>query len=67
MDTRQAEINKEIENLKFKIEDIKKVQEKITKLEEEKKLELEKIAKLTEEEAKENLLQDIEKNTKKIF
>ena len=61
LDARQVEIDKEVENIKLKIEDIKKIQEKVASIETEKKLELEKVAKLTEEEAKETLLGDIEK------
>jgi ribonucrease Y len=61
LDTRQSEINKEIENIKLKIEDIKKTQDKIVTLEEEKRLELERIAKLTQEEAKEKILEETEK------
>jgi len=61
LDARQAEINKEIENIKLKIEEIKKIQEKVSRVEMEKMLELEKIAKLTQEEAKEDLMLDIEK------
>jgi ribonuclease Y len=61
LDARQADINKEVENIKTKVEDIKKIQEKVAAIETEKKVELEKIAKLTELEAKEELLKDIEK------
>ncbi len=60
LDARQVEINKEVDNIKVKVEDIKKIQEKVMKIEEEKRAELEKVAKLTEEEAKETLLRDIE-------
>jgi ribonuclease Y len=58
---RQADINKEVENIKLKVEEVKKIQEKVSAIEIEKKTELEKIAKLTEGEAKEELLKDIEK------
>lgn len=61
LDERQAEINKEAENIKNKVEEIKKIQEKVTAIEEEKRNELERVAKLTQEEAKEELLRDIEK------
>ena len=61
LDTRQVELNKEVENAKIKIEEIKKIQERISKVEEEKITELERVAKLTEGEAKEELLRDIEK------
>lgn len=61
LDTRQAEINKEVEGIKSKVEEIKKIQEKVEKIEEEKRAELEKVAKLSEEEAKEELLKEIEK------
>ncbi len=61
LDARQVEVNKEVENIKLKVEEIKKIQEKVVKIEEEKVLELEKIAKLTAEEAKNELLRDVEK------
>jgi len=60
LDIRQIEINKEAENIKLKVEEIKKIQEKISNIEAEKRMELEKVSKLTEEEAKEVLMKDIE-------
>ena len=61
MDARQIEVNKEVEDIKLKVEEIKKIQEKVSKMEEEKIIELERTAKLTEEEAKNELLKDVEK------
>jgi ribonucrease Y len=61
LDVRQVEINKEAENIKLKVEEIKKIQEKVLGIETEKRAELEKVSKLTEEEAKEVLMRDIEK------
>jgi ribonuclease Y len=61
LDVRQIEMNKEVENIKVKVEEIKKIQEKVAKIEEEKIGELEKIARLTETEAKDELLKDVEK------
>ena len=61
LDARQAEINKEVENIKLKVEEIKKIQEKVSGIEAEKKVELERVARLTESEAKDELLRDIEK------
>lgn len=61
LDARQVEVNKEVENIKEKVEEVKKIQEKVLKIEEEKRIELERVAKLTEGEAKEELLKDIEK------
>jgi len=61
LDARQVEIDKEVENIKIKVEEVKKIQEKVLNLEGEKRVELEKIAKLTEEEAKGELLKDVEK------
>ena len=61
LDVRQVEINKEAENIKLKVEEVKKIQDRVLGLEEEKKVELEKVSKLTEEEAKEVLMRDIEK------
>ncbi len=61
LDGRQLEIDKEVENIKIKIEEIKDIREKLSGIETEKKLALEKIARLSEEEAKEELLRDVEK------
>ncbi len=61
LDARQAEIDKEVEKIKLKIEEIKKIQEKVSGMEMEKRIELEKVARLTQEEAKEELLKEIEK------
>src|ERR1035437_4666228 len=61
LDVRQVEINKEAENIKLKIEEIKKIQEKVVGLETEKRGELERVSRLTVEEAKEELMKDIEK------
>lgn len=62
LDVRQVEINKEAENLKQKVEEIKKIQERVALIEEEKKVELEKISKLSQEEAKETLIKQVEQN-----
>ena len=61
LDARKVEIDKETENIKLKIEEIKKIQEKVTSIETEKRIELERVSKLTEGEAKEELMRDIEK------
>ena len=61
LDARQVEIDKEVENIKIKVEDIKKIQERVENAQAEKMAALEKVAKLTAEEAKEELLRDIEK------
>ena len=61
LDARQVEIDKEVENIKIKVEEVKRIQEKVLKVEEEKRTELERVSKLSENEAKEELLRDIEK------
>ncbi len=61
LDARQSEIDKEVENIKVKVEEIKKIQEKVSGIEAEKRAELERVAKLSQEDAKEELLKDIEK------
>src|SRR3989338_7538802 len=60
LDARQVEIDKEVENIKLKIEEIKKIKEKTELAASEKQAELEKIARLTTEEAKEELFRTIE-------
>jgi len=61
LDARQIEVNKEVEDIKAKVEEVKRVQEKVAKIEEERIMELERTAKLTEMEAKNELLKDVEK------
>lgn len=61
LDIRQVEINKEAEEIKTQVEEVKKVQEKISKIETEKMQELERTARLTAEEAKKELLRDVER------
>ncbi len=67
LDSRQSEIDKEVEAIKQKIEDIKKVQERISKAEEEKRAVLERVAKLSQEEAKEELFKEVEKKYEEDF
>lgn len=59
--SRQTDIDKEVEEIKKRIEEIKAIREKTEQIEEEKKAELSKIAKLSPEEAKEEILKTVEK------
>jgi len=61
LDQRQIDIDKEVENIKKKIVEIKEIREKTDRIEEEKLNELQKIANLTLEEAKEEILRATEK------
>lgn len=61
LDQRQADIDKEVENIKKKIAEIKEIREKTDKLEQEKLEQLQKISGLTEEEAKDQVLKSVEK------
>ena len=60
LDTRQVEIDQEVESIKFKAEEIKKIKERVDNMQEEKEKELEKVSQLSTEEAKELLLKSIE-------
>ncbi len=62
LDQRQIDIDKEVENIKVKVEEIKTIKERAEGLEKSKVEELEKIARLTREEAKEEIIKQIEKN-----
>ena len=55
LDKRQVDIDKEVENIKKKIEEVRSVKERVDEMDATKKAELEKIAKLTTEQAKEEL------------
>ncbi len=61
LDQRQTDIDKEVETIKKKIEEIKEIRVRTDKIEEEKLGELQKIASLSVEEAKEELLKSTEK------
>lgn len=61
LDKRQGDIDKEVEDIKVKISEVKKAKEKIETLEQTKQSELEKIAGLNQEEAKNSLLQAVER------
>lgn len=60
LDARQTEIDKEVEKIKVKIEEVKKVKERVDNIEAEKDKELEKISKLSIDDAKEILFKNIE-------
>lgn len=61
LDKRQMDIDKEGDELKRKVEEIRLAKEKVDKIETEKTKELQKIAGLSLEEAKEELMSSIEK------
>ncbi|NLE07355.1 MAG: ribonuclease Y [Parcubacteria group bacterium] len=61
LDKRQLDIDKEIEQVKEKVSEIKNIKEKAENLEKEKYEELQKVSKMTEEEAKELLFKETER------
>ena len=61
LDQRQADLDKETENIKQKLVEIKDAKEKVDKIEAEKNAELLSIAKMSEEDAKNTLLSSMEK------
>ncbi len=67
LDARQVEIDKEVENIKIKVEEVKKIKERVDNMNDEKQKELEKVAGLSVDEAKDVLFKDIEKNYEEDF
>jgi ribonuclease Y len=61
LDQRQGDIDKEVDGLKQKVSEIKEIKERVDKMEIEKGEELQKIAKMTLEEAKESVVATAEK------
>jgi ribonucrease Y len=61
LDKRQLDVDKEIEQVKEKVSEIKAIREKAEVLEKEKYEELQKISKLTEEEAKDIIIRETER------
>ena len=61
LDQRQIDIDKEVENIKQKVEEIKEIRSKAEKLEAQKSVELQSIARMSEEDARNNLLSTVER------
>lgn len=61
IEKRRFDIEKEVEDLKKKVEVIKKAEQKVAEIEEEKRRELENVANLSEEDAKTQLIESVEK------
>lgn len=60
LDARQLDIDKEVEKIKTKVEEVRKIKERVDNMESEKEKELEKISKLSVDEAKSILFKNIE-------
>lgn len=67
LDKRQTDLDKEIEETKAKIQEVENTRERAEKLEASKKTELERIAGLTEEAAKHELVSAIERASEEDF
>lgn len=63
LDKRQLDIDKEIEQVKEKVSEIKSIREKAETLEKQRYEELQKVSKMSEEEAKETLIKEIERKS----
>lgn len=67
LDKRQLDIDQDVEMIKKRVEEIKSIREKTDKLEEDRKKELEKVSRLSSDEAKEQLMKLIEKQSEEDF
>jgi len=63
LDKRQMDIDQEADNLKKKVEEIKKIEERVIQTEEEKNKELQRVSRLSAEEAKKELIATVEKQS----
>ncbi|MCC7004993.1 ribonuclease Y, partial [Candidatus Nomurabacteria bacterium] len=63
LDKRQVDIDQEVEGIKKKIDEVKQIKDKVDLMEKQKTEELQKIANLTQEEAKNELVKAIEKQS----
>lgn len=61
LDTRQVDIDRDAEKLKEQTEEIKKIREKTEELQKQKLSSLEKVGEMTKEEAREELLEEVER------
>ena len=62
LDRRQNDIDTEVENIKIKINEIKTIQEKVQAIKQEKVAELERVSAMSRDEAKNQLLTEVEQN-----
>ncbi len=62
LDRRQVDIDKEVEQIKARVEEVKQIKEKVGRLEEEKGKELERIAGLSGEVARAEMIKQIERD-----
>lgn len=67
LDKRQLDIDRELETIKNRLEEIKKLKEKLHEEEAVRTAELERVAKLTAEEARTEIIQTITKNYEEDF
>ncbi|OHA17925.1 MAG: ribonuclease Y [Candidatus Taylorbacteria bacterium RIFCSPHIGHO2_01_FULL_46_22b] len=63
LDKRQSDIDKEVEDMKAKVAEIKRVKDKVDQMETSKLAEIEKISQLSREDAKNELVKMIEKQS----
>jgi ribonuclease Y len=63
LDKRQADIDQEVEAIKARIAEIKQIRERADKMESDRKIELERVAGLSTESAKEELIKAIERGS----
>ncbi|MEI6494614.1 MAG: ribonuclease Y [bacterium] len=63
LDKRQTDVDKEAENIRRQVEEIKAIKERVDQMEATKLAEIEKVARLSQEEAKGELLKIVEKNS----
>ncbi len=61
LDKRQTDLDKEVEDIKKKIVEIKNIRDQAEKMEQERKSALERVAKLSTEEAKKEIIKTVEK------
>lgn len=63
LDKRQSDIDRELEVLRIKTDEVRQVREKANQLAEERQRELERVAKLTPEEAKSEIVRTLERDS----
>lgn len=63
LDRRQSEIDREVEGIKQRIEEIKLIRENAEKIEQDKRAELERVSKLSAEDAKSEIMRVVERQS----
>jgi ribonuclease Y len=63
VDAKQKDVDKEVEDIKVKIIEVRKIKEKVDNMEKDKLVEIERVGRMSTDEARQELIKNVEKNS----